>query len=261
MAEPDVLLRVARLTKLFGGFVAVREVFLEASIGEIHAVIGPNGAGKSTLLDMLSGDLEPSSGSIRLGGREIAGWSAHRIARLGVGRSYQRTNIFPRFTAFENCRLAAQARRGSSMRFFRAASSYRGLRVDAEAALRLAGLEARSAVPAGALSHGERRQLEIAMTLATEPKLLLIDEPLAGTGAEEAAVIVGLLKRLGEDQAVILVEHDMDAVFSLAHRITVMVDGAIIASSEPARVRADPLVQEAYLGMDETRQRALADGS
>ena len=227
----------------------------------IHAVIGPNGAGKSTLLDMLSGDLKPSSGTIRFGGREIAGWSAHRVARLGIGRSYQRTNIFPRFTAFENCRLAAQARRATSMRFFRAASSYRKLREDAEEALRMVGLEERAADPARTLSHGERRQLEIAMTLATKPDLLLLDEPLAGTGAEEAAVMIGLLKRLGEDHAVILVEHDMDAVFELAHSISMMVDGAIIARGDPARIRADPLVQEAYLGANETPQRALADGS
>jgi branched-chain amino acid transport system ATP-binding protein len=260
MAEPQVLLRVAGLTKRFGGLVAVRDVSLEAATSEIHAVIGPNGAGKSTLLDMLSGDLKPSSGSIRFGGHEIAGWSAHRIARLGVGRSYQRTNIFPRFTAFENCRLAAQARGRTSMRFFRPASSYQGLRADAEAALRLAGLEERASDPAGTLSHGESRQLEIAMTLATRPDLLLLDEPLAGTGAEEATVMVGLLRRLGEDHAVILVEHDMDAVFSLAHCITVMVDGAVITSGDPAQVRADPLVQEAYLGAGEAQQRVPADG-
>jgi branched-chain amino acid transport system ATP-binding protein len=144
MAEPEVLLQTENLSKRFGGLVAVRDVSLEVATGGIHAVIGPNGAGKSTLLDMLSGDLKPSSGNIRFGGREIAGWSAHRIARLGVGRSYQRTNIFPSFTAFENCRLAAQARRATSMRFFRAASSYPGLREDAEEALRMVRLEERA---------------------------------------------------------------------------------------------------------------------
>ncbi|HXO89523.1 MAG TPA: ATP-binding cassette domain-containing protein [Stellaceae bacterium] len=147
------------------------------------------------------------------------------------------------------------------MRFFRAASSYRGLREDAEEALRMVRLDTRAADAARTLSHGERRQLEIAMTLATKPDLLLLDELLAGTGAEEAAVMIGLLRRLGEDHAVILVEHDMDAVFELARSISVMVDGAIIASGDPARIRADPLVQEAYLGATETPQRTFADGS
>jgi branched-chain amino acid transport system ATP-binding protein len=248
MAEPAALLQVERLTKRFGGLVAVRDVALEVATGEIHAVIGPNGAGKSTLIDMLSGELQPSAGSIRLAGTEIAGWSADRIARLGVGRSYQRANIFPQFTAFENCRLSAQSRLPSPMRFFRPADTYSAPRVRAERALRLARLDGRGGSLAGTLSHGEKRQLEIAMTIASAPRLLLLDEPLAGTGAEEAAVIVSLLEDLAKDHAILLVEHDMDAVFALASRITVMVDGAVIASGDPARVRADPGVQEAYLG-------------
>jgi branched-chain amino acid transport system ATP-binding protein len=257
MRERDSLLRVEGLTKRFGGLVAVHDAALEVAIGELHAVIGPNGAGKSTLIDMLSGELRPSAGSIRLAGTEIAGWRADRIARLGVGRSYQRINIFPRFTAFENCRLAAQSRLPSSMRFFRPATAYRTPNESAGRALRMARLDQRGGVPAQMLSHGERRQLEIAMTLAGAPALLLLDEPLAGSGAEEAAVMVALLKQLAEDHGIILVEHDMDAVFALAHRITVMVDGAVIASGDPAAVRADPAVQEAYLGATET---SLVDG-
>ena len=252
--EAQELLRVERLTKRFGGLTAVDGVSLDVAIGEIHAVIGPNGAGKSTLINLLSGDLAPTSGRIRLAGAEIAGWRADRIARLGVGRAYQKTNIFPRFTALENCRLAAQARLPSSLRFFRAARRYPALVEAARRALAEAGLAGCEARHAQALSHGEQRQLEIAMTLATRPKLLLLDEPLAGTGAEEAARMVDLLRRLAATHAIVLVEHDMDAVFSLAHRITVMVNGAVIASGPPDRVRADPAVQEAYLGADEAAE-------
>ena len=248
MAEVAPLLRVRGLTKRFGGLLAVHDVALDVSVGALHAVIGPNGAGKSTLIGMLSGELRPSAGSIRLAGTEIAGWSADRIARLGVGRSYQRANIFPRFTAFENCRLSAQSRLPGPMRFFRPADPYCALKTVAERALRLARLDGRGGSLAGTFSHGEKRQLEIAMMIASAPQLLLLDEPLAGTGAEEAGVIVALLKNLARDHAILLVEHDMDAVFALAHRITVMVDGAVIASGSPALVRADPAVQEAYLG-------------
>ena len=254
MTKP--LLKVEDLTKQFGGLTAVKHVSLDVRLGEIHAVIGPNGAGKSTLINMLSGDLPPTSGSITLGEQDITGWSADRVARLGVGRSYQRTNIFTRFSAFENCRLAAQARLKSSMRFFRPAAAYAKPRDTAGRALQLAGLHDRAETKAQALSHGEQRQLEIAMTLATSPKLLLLDEPLAGMGAEEAVTMVGLLSRLRADHAIILVEHDMDAVFSLADRVTVMVDGAVLDSGSPQAVRANPAGQEAYLGVEET---ALVD--
>ena len=247
----EALLRVEALTKRFGGLTAVNAVSLEVEHGRIHAVIGPNGAGKSTLINMLSGDAKPTEGSIRIVDVETAGWSADRVARLGVGRSYQRTNIFPTFTAFENCRLAAQAKLKSSMRFFRSAMSRRELGEAALNALDLAGLASRSDDLAQTLSHGEQRQLEIAMTLATAPRLLLLDEPLAGMGAQEAATMVALLKRLAADHAILLVEHDMDAVFSLADRITVMVDGAVLESGAPETVRASAAVQEAYLGVEE----------
>ncbi len=217
-------------------------------MGELHAVIGPNGAGKSTLINMLSGDLPPSSGRVSIGGRDVTGLAAHQISRMGVGRSYQKTNVFLSFTAFENCRLAAQSRQKSSMRFFRPAHRMADVNRVAEAALASAGLESRSASLASALSHGEQRQLEIAMTLATQPRLLLLDEPLAGMGAEESASMVALLKRLAATHAILLVEHDMDAVFALAHKLTVMVNGQVLASGAPAEIRANPRVQEAYLG-------------
>lgn len=246
----EVILATQGLTRHFGGLAAVSDVSLEACMGQLHAVIGPNGAGKSTLINMLSGDLPPSSGTVTIGGRDVTGLAAHQISRMGVGRSYQKTNVFLTFTAFENCRLAAQSRQKSSMRFFRPAHRLADVNQAAEAALAAAGLEGRAGSIASALSHGEQRQLEIAMTLATEPRLLLLDEPLAGMGAEESASMVALLKKLVETHAILLVEHDMDAVFALAHRLTVMVNGQVLASGAPAEIRANPKVQEAYLGDD-----------
>ena len=246
----EVILATQGLTRHFGGLAAVSDVTLEACMGQLHAVIGPNGAGKSTLINMLSGDLPPSSGTVSIGGRDVTGLAAHQISRMGVGRSYQKTNVFLTFTAFENCRLAAQSRQKSSMRFFRPAHRMADVNRAAEAALAAAGLEGRAGSIASALSHGEQRQLEIAMTLATEPRLLLLDEPLAGMGAEESASMVALLKKLVETHAILLVEHDMDAVFALAHRLTVMVNGQVLASGSPAEIRANPKVQEAYLGDD-----------
>jgi len=243
-----VVLSTDCLTRHFGGLTAVYEVSLAARMGEVHAVIGPNGAGKSTLINLLSGDLPASAGRVLLRGVEITGLPAHRIARLGVGRSYQKTNIFLPFSAFENCRLAAQARLPSSMRFLRPASSYHALNEAAEAALAAAGLAARGGVVASALSHGEQRQLEIAMTLATRPSVLLLDEPLAGMGAEESASMVALLRQLRDSHAILLVEHDMDAVFSLADTLTVMVNGAVLESGTPEQIRASAAVQMAYLG-------------
>ena len=246
MAEP--VLRIDRLSKQFGGLAAVSEVSLELRAGELHAVIGPNGAGKTTLLNLLSGDLSPSGGSVCYKGREIAGLAADRIARLGIGRSYQKTNIFAEFSVFENCRLAAQARHCGAMRFVRPAFRYGAVNDAARRALVLAGLEARESIIAASLSHGEQRQLEIAMTLATSPDVLLLDEPLAGMGAEEAQRMVALIDRLAADHAIILVEHDMDAVFSVARVLTVMVNGRVLESGAPDAVRRSRAVQEAYLG-------------
>ncbi len=249
MAEP--VLRTEALTRHFGGLAAVHAVSLEVGMGQLHAVIGPNGAGKSTLTNLLSGDLPPSSGRVLLRGEDITGLPAHRISQRGVGRSYQKTNIFLPFTVFENCRLAAQSRLPTSMRFLRPATAYREVNDAAGAALVAAGLEARAGVPAAALSHGEQRQLEIAMTLATRPSVLLLDEPLAGMGAEESARMVALLQRLREGHAILLIEHDMDAVFSLADTLTVMVNGTVLESGTPEQIRSSPAVQEAYLGTEE----------
>ena len=247
---PEPALEVSGLSRFFGGLAAVSDVSLDLVHGEVHAVIGPNGAGKTTLINLLSGELAPSSGSIRYAGQEIAGLPPHRIARLGIARSHQRTNIFREFSAFENCRLAAQARLPTSMRFFRPALGHPTLADAAERALALVGLDRPMRI-AETLSHGEQRQLEIAMTLATEPKVLLLDEPLAGMGTEESARMVALIGRLAAGHAVLLVEHDMDAVFSIADRLTVMVNGRVLESGDPAAIRASAQVQEAYLGSAE----------
>ena len=248
MSEP--ILVAEGLSRHFGGLAAVSEVSIDLVCGEIHAVIGPNGAGKSTLVNLLSGHMTPSAGRIRFEGTDIVGYPPDRIARLGIARSFQRVNVFPEFSVFENCRLAAQARLKSSMRFFRSALSFQELNDRAERASALVRLRDPGRA-ANALSHGERRQLEIAMTLATSPKVLLLDEPLAGMGADEAVVIVRLVEELGRDHAILLVEHDMDAVFSVAQRLTVMHGGRVLASGNPAEVRANREVREAYLGAEE----------
>ncbi len=247
----EAVLRTERLTKHFGGLAAVDEVSLEFFTDQIHAVIGPNGAGKTTLTSLLSGDLACTSGGIFLDGENIAGLSSDRISQRGVGRSYQKTNIFLPFTVFENCRIAAQSRLPSSMRFIRPALAYPDVVREAERALAEVGLAHRAGVAAATLSHGEQRQLEIAMTLATRPRILLLDEPLAGMGGEESARMVELLQTLKAAHAMLLVEHDMDAVFALADRLTVMVEGRVLASGTPDAIRASAAVQEAYLGADD----------
>jgi branched-chain amino acid transport system ATP-binding protein len=244
----EVLLSANQLTKRFGGLAAVNEVSVQLELGRIHAVIGPNGAGKSTLTNLLSGDLPPTSGSVTLAGADITGWTPERISRQGLGRSYQKTNIFLPFTVWENVRLAAQSRAPHASKWLRRATSFADTNARAGRALELAGLQPRRDAIAGTISHGEQRQLEIAMTLATEPRVLLLDEPLAGMGTAEAERMVALLQRIKPDHAVMLVEHDMDAVFALADRLTVMVNGQVIASGTPPEVRADANVQSAYLG-------------
>lgn len=244
----EVLLSARNLTKRFGGLAAVHEVSLDLWRNHIHAVIGPNGAGKSTLTNLLSGDLEPTSGSVMLGGRNITGWSPEKISTQGLGRSYQKTNIFLPFTVWENVRLASQSRAPHAARWLRRASSFRAINDRAEMALELSGLKNRKTSIAGTISHGEQRQLEIAMTLATGPQVLLLDEPLAGMGAVEAERMVALLQSIKKDHGILLVEHDMDAVFALADQLTVMVNGQVIASGTPAQIRVDAGVQAAYLG-------------
>ena len=244
----DLLLTAKQLTKRFGGLAAVNEVSLDLWRNHIHAVIGPNGAGKSTLTHLLSGDLPLTSGSVMLGGKDVTGCTPETISMLGLGRSYQKTNIFLPFTVWENVRLAAQSRQPQASRWLSRASNCIAINVQTERAIELSGLKDRVSSVAGTISHGEQRQLEIAMTLATEPQVLLLDEPLAGMGVAEAERMVELLQSIKKDHAILLVEHDMDAVFALADRLTVMVDGKVIASGTPAQVRADVGVQAAYLG-------------
>ncbi len=248
----DAVLQTKGLTKSFGGLTAVNAVSLTLRLGEIHAVIGPNGAGKSTLTNLLSGDLPPTSGEILLHGKNIAGLSSDKISLMGVGRSYQKTNIFPIFTAFENCRMAVQSRSPRPLSWLRAASGHADQVARAHEALATVGLEKRARVDAGVLSHGEQRQLEIAMSLATDPQVLLLDEPLAGMGSDEATRMVALLQKLRATHAILLIEHDMDAVFSLANTMTVMVNGTVLESGTPEQIRNSVAVQEAYLGTGES---------
>ena len=247
----EVLLSAKNLTKRFGGLAAVSQVSLDLWLGRIHAVIGPNGAGKSTLTNLLSGDMTPTAGSVTLAGQDVTGWKPEKISRAGLGRSYQKTNIFLPFTALENVRLAAQSRRPHAARWLTRAKGIVSTNEAAMKALEWAGLKDRRTLVAGAMSHGEQRQLEIAMSLATEPKVLLLDEPLAGMGVAEAERMVQLLVDLKPHHAMMLVEHDMDAVFTLADQLTVMLDGQVIASGLPGTVRADPTVQSAYLGQED----------
>jgi branched-chain amino acid transport system ATP-binding protein len=242
------LLETTALCRNFGGLQAVRDVSIRLSQGELHAVIGPNGAGKSTFVNLLSGELPPSSGTILLEGVDITALASHSRVHRGIARSFQRTNIFKDLTALENVRLAAQAVFAPRGALFRSAAKATDLVARANAALKRAGLPWAAARVAGTLSHGAQRQLEIAMTLATEPKVLLLDEPLAGMGQEEGERIAALLKSLAKDHAVLLIEHDMDFVFNVADWMTVLVDGAVLASGKPADVRADKAVQTAYLG-------------
>jgi len=242
------MLEVRSLTRRFGGLLANDDVSLRVAVGEIHVVIGPNGAGKSTLINMLSGDLAPTSGQILLDGQDVTALPPERRSLLGVGRSYQKTNIFRGFTVRENCRLAAQSRAPHPWRLLRGADRYLDTNRLAQQAIAQAELTGREERIAGTLSHGEQRQLEIALSLATRPKLLLLDEPLAGMGAEESQRMVELIRKLREAHAILLVEHDVDAVFALADTLTVMVEGRILASGVPTEIRRNPEVQAAYLG-------------
>jgi branched-chain amino acid transport system ATP-binding protein len=242
------LLQAVHLTRRFGGLTAVNRVSVELDIGEVLAVIGTNGAGKSTLINLLSGEIGASDGSIRFNGEDITPWSQPQRARAGIGRSYQRTTIFPEFSVFENCRLAAQAAHPRPWLVWESAAHCGASVRAAHEALEAVGLEEDAQRQAGLLSHGGKRQLEIAMCLATRPKVLLLDEPLAGMGAEETERMLALLDELRRSHAVLLVEHDMDAVFRVADRITVMVNGEVIANDVPQRIRSNRDVQVAYLG-------------
>jgi branched-chain amino acid transport system ATP-binding protein len=244
----EILLRGSEITRRWGGLVAVNKVSLDFARGQVHAVIGTNGAGKSTLVNILSGEIPPSDGRVELLGQDVTAWTQPRRARAGLGRSYQRTTIYPSFTVFENCRLAAQAHVQKPWHWWQSAQRCEVSRADAHAAAARAGLTDWLDRPAGLLSHGQKRQLEIAMCLATKPRVLLLDEPLAGMGAEETDRMLALLAELKPGHAILLVEHDMDAVFRIADRITVMVNGAVICSDTPEAVRSNAEVQAAYLG-------------
>ena len=246
----EILLTAKNLTKRFGGLAAVDNVSIDLQRNHIHAVIGPNGAGKSTLANLLSGDLPPTSGTVALGSTDITGWTPEKISRQGLGRSYQKTNIFLPFTVWDNVHLAAQSRAPHSHQWLTNASDFIATRGRIEEAIELSGLNNRVKSIAGAISHGEQRQLEIAMTLATEPQVILLDEPLAGMGAVEAERMVALLLAIKKDHGILLVEHDMDAVFALADKLTVMVNGQVIASGTPSEIRSDTGVQAAYLGAE-----------
>jgi branched-chain amino acid transport system ATP-binding protein len=242
------MLETRDLYKHFGGLVATDKVSLSIRQGELHAVIGPNGAGKTTLISQLSGELQPDGGAILFDGRDVTRMPVHRRAAAGLARSFQITSVFPSFSALANVALAVQAHAGHSFRFWKPAARDGALTGPAREALELVGLGPRADVPAELLSHGEQRQLEIAMALATRPRMLLLDEPMAGMGPAEGASMVDLLGKLKRRYTILLIEHDMDAVFALADWITVLVHGAVIATGTPDEIRSDPEVRRAYLG-------------
>ena len=244
----EALLIAKNLTKRFGGLAAVNDISVTLARNTIHAVIGPNGAGKSTLTNLLSGDLPPTSGSVHLMGHDVTGATPEKISRTGLGRSYQKTNIFLPLSVWDNVHIAAQSRAQHPLRWLASAGSFQATKAATIQALEQAGLQDRIHNTAAAMSHGEQRQLEIAMALATQPQVLLLDEPLAGMGNAEAEKMIALLQTLKKDHAILLVEHDMDAVFALADELTVMVNGQMIASGNPLEVRNNAAVQAAYLG-------------
>ncbi|MDI3470067.1 MAG: ABC transporter, ATP-binding protein 1 (cluster 4, leucine/isoleucine/valine/benzoate) [Pseudolabrys sp.] len=249
MAEP--LLQVERLLKRFGGILASDDISLTVARGELHAIIGPNGAGKTTLVSQLSGQLRPDSGTIRFAGGDITSVPQYRRSALGLARSFQITSLFLDMTALDNVALAVQAHAGHSFRFWTNARGEDVLREPARAALERVGLGDRANWLASRLSHGEHRQLELAMALAGQPRLLLLDEPMAGMGPDDSARMVKTLRALKQEVTILLIEHDMEAVFALADRISVLVYGRVIASGPPAEIRANRQVRDAYLGEQE----------
>ncbi len=251
MVEP--LLQISGLSKRFGGVVASDAITLDIPYGEFHAVIGPNGAGKTTLIGLLAGEISPAGGMIKFDGGDITTLPVDRRSKLGMARSFQITSLFRDFSAIDNVALAVQAHSGHSFRFWKNAWRDQALREPAHAALARVGLAGRADARVDRLSHGEQRQLEIAMALATKPRLLLLDEPMAGMGPEESARMVEMLRALKGSITILLIEHDMETVFALADRITVLVYGRIIACGDAAAIRADAAVREAYLGEQEVR--------
>jgi branched-chain amino acid transport system ATP-binding protein len=244
----DAILTVENLSRRFGGVTALRDVSLSVEPGERHAVIGPNGAGKTTLFNIISGELRSTSGGVRLEARAITGLRPHHIAMLGLARTFQRNNLLANLTALENVRLAVQAHTDATWRLLTPAARLGRLREDALALLARMGLDGQAGTPARMLSHGEQRQLEVALALAGRPRVVLLDEPTSGMSPAETARMTGLLSSLGRDQTLVVIEHDMDVVFALADRITVLHLGEVLVTATPDRVRADSRVQSVYLG-------------
>jgi branched-chain amino acid transport system ATP-binding protein len=247
----DALLSIEGLTKRFGGVIASDKVALDVRNGELHAIIGPNGAGKTTLIGQLCGEIMPNAGRIHFDGRDITALPVHDRSLLGLARSFQITSLFPHFTALENVALAVQAHAGHSFRFWRPARTENELREPARVALERVGLMHRANTMLSSMSHGEHRQLELAVALASKPRMLLLDEPMAGLGPDESARMVNMLRELKRELTILLIEHDMEAVFALADRITVLVYGRVVASGSPANIRANAEVRQAYLGEQE----------
>jgi branched-chain amino acid transport system ATP-binding protein len=248
---PEPLLKVGGLIKRFGGIVASDNIFLDVEDRELHAIIGPNGAGKTTLIGQLTGEIMPNAGRVEFCGIDITTLPVYRRSAIGLARSFQITSLFPDFTALDNVALAVQAHAGHSFHFWRSARYDPQLRQPARAALARVGLGERADALVASMSHGEHRQLELAMALATMPRLLLLDEPMAGLGPDESGRMVRMLRELKQELSILLIEHDMEAVFALADRISVLVYGRVIASGTPAEIRADPAVRQAYLGEQE----------
>ena len=244
------VLEARGLSKRFGGVIAADCVDFAVADGEVHAVIGPNGSGKTTLLRQLAGEVRPDSGRVLLDGTDVTRLRAHRRARAGIARSFQITSVFPGFTALDNVAFGVRARSGTSFRFWRPVRGSDDAGDKARALLDCVGLGGRADLPVNVFSHGEHRQLEVAIALSTRPRVLLLDEPLAGLGLAESAAMVALLATLRERHALVLVEHDIDAVFALADRVTVLVEGRVLTAGAPAAVRGNAEVRRAYLGED-----------
>jgi len=254
MREP--LLQVTSLVKRFEGVLATDDLTLNIAVGELHAVIGPNGAGKTTLIGQIGGQITPDSGSIHLAGRDITTLPVYRRSGLGLARTFQIVSLFQDLSVLDNVALAVQARAGHSFRFWRDARIEPKLRQPARAVLARVGLDQRGNSPVSALSHGERRLLELAIALASQPRMLLLDEPMAGLGPDESRRMTEMLRTLKRHLTILLVEHDMEAVFALADRVTVLVYGRAIASDVPNSIRNNEEVREAYLGQDDNRETA-----
>lgn len=245
------LLRLEGLVKRFGGLLVTDHVALSIDMGELHAVIGPNGAGKTTLVNQIVGELSPDEGQIVFNGIDITRWPVHARAKAGLGRSYQINSVIGEFTVLENVLLAAQTLRGHSFRFWQPASRDRLLRDRAQATLSMLGLEHETHREASTLAYGQQRLIELAMALVSGPKLLLLDEPMAGLGPAESEAVVAVLQKIRKDYAILLIEHDMQAVFSLADTISVLVQGQVVLQDTPEAVRNSAKVREAYLGEEE----------